>query len=100
MEQIHSSEKEITAPQRVVFDVLSNVDNLTRLYVAVPKENGEDEEELYFVIYDNDEFALPEVFDGFFGGIESEFFHFPYTLLLYIWDMILSLVWRMVRRSL
>ena len=42
MEQIHSSEKEITAPQRVVFDVLSNVDNLTRLKERIPEDKLED----------------------------------------------------------
>ena len=42
MEQIHSSEKEITAPQRVVFDVLSNVDNLTRLKERIPEDKLQD----------------------------------------------------------
>ncbi|MDO4186413.1 MAG: SRPBCC family protein [Bacteroidales bacterium] len=42
MEQIHSSEKEITAPQRVVFDVLSNVDNLTRLKERIPEDQLKD----------------------------------------------------------
>ncbi len=42
MEQIHSSEKEITAPQRVVFDVLSNVDNLTRLKERIPADKLQD----------------------------------------------------------
>ena len=42
MEQIHSSEKEITAPQRVVFDVLSNVDNLTRLKERIPENQLKD----------------------------------------------------------
>jgi hypothetical protein len=42
MEQIHSNEKEIAAPQRVVFDVLSNVDNLTRLKERIPEDKLED----------------------------------------------------------
>ena len=42
MEQIHSSEKEITAPQRVVFDVLSNVYNLTRLKERIPEDQLKD----------------------------------------------------------
>ena len=42
MEQIHSNEKEIAAPQRVVFDVLSNVDNLTRLKERIPEEKLKD----------------------------------------------------------
>ena len=42
MEQINSSEKEITAPQRVVFDVLSNVDNLTRLKERIPEDQLKD----------------------------------------------------------
>ena len=42
MEKIHSSEKEITAPQRVVFDVLSNVDNLTRLKERIPEDQLKD----------------------------------------------------------
>ena len=42
MEQIHSSEKEITAPQRVVFDVLSNEDNLTRLKARIPEDKLQD----------------------------------------------------------
>ena len=42
MEQIQSSEKEITAPQRVVFDVLSNVDNLTRLKERIPEDQLKD----------------------------------------------------------
>jgi len=42
MEQIHSNTHEIEAPQRVVFDVLSNVDNLTRLKQRIPEEKLKD----------------------------------------------------------
>ena len=36
------------------------------------------------IIHHDDEFALFEVANGFFDGIEFEIFHYPYTLLLYI----------------
>ena len=42
MEQIHSNVQEVGAPQRVVFDVLSNVDNLTRLKERIPEDKLKD----------------------------------------------------------
>lgn len=42
MEQIHSSTKEINAPQRVVFNVLSDVENLNRLKKALPEDKLKD----------------------------------------------------------
>ena len=42
MEQIHSNVQEVGAPQRVVFDVLSNVDNLTRLKERIPEDKQKD----------------------------------------------------------
>ena len=42
MEQIHSNTHEIEAPQRVVFGVLSDVENLQRLKERVPQEKLQD----------------------------------------------------------
>jgi len=42
MEQIHSNTHEIEAPQRVVFNVLSDVENLQRLKERVPQEKLKD----------------------------------------------------------
>jgi len=42
MEQIHSNTREINAPQRVVFNVLSDVNNLQRLKERLPADKLKD----------------------------------------------------------